>query len=103
MRTDRGSKKTGTTAKGSGTSSGQSLAEAVAESQPTDAKPVITGELPIVGAEKPTARLEAPIPGVDAAGKSHDKAHLQAERGYMPQHGKKSQPQPRWNLPRRQG
>ncbi len=103
MRTDRGSKKTGTTAKGSGTSSGQSLAEAVAESQPTDAKPVITGELPIVGAEKPAARLEAPIPGVEAAGKSHDKAHLQAERGYMPQHGKKSQPQPRWNLPRRQG
>ncbi len=96
------SKKTGTTAKGSGTSSGRSLAEAVADSQPTDAKPVITGELPIVGAEKPTARLEAPIPGVDAAVKSHDKAHLQAERGYMPQHGKKSQPQPRWNLPRRQ-
>lgn len=99
MRTDRGSKKTGTTAKGSGTSSGQSLAE----SQPTEAKPVITGELPIVGAEKQAARLEAPIPGVDAASKSHDKAHLQAERGYMPQHGKKSQPQPRWNLPRRQG
>ncbi|QPR39094.1 23S rRNA (adenine-N6)-dimethyltransferase [Brevibacterium casei CIP 102111] len=69
----------------------------------TKDKPVITGELPIVGVEKPAARLEAPIPGVDTSAKSHDKAHLQAERGYMPQHGKKSQPQPRWNLPRRQG
>lgn len=81
----------------------RSLAEAVAESAPiTGSQPVITGEIPIVGAEAP-ARLEAPIPGADTSAKSHDKAHLQAERGYMPQHGKRSQPQPRWNLPRRQG
>ena len=68
-------------------------------------KPVITGELPIVGADQSAKKLEAPIPGVDpdAKAKSHDKGHMQAERGFMPQHGKKSQPQPRWNLPRRQG
>ena len=66
-------------------------------------KPVITGELPIVGADQVAKKLEAPIPGVDpdVKPKSHDKGHLQAERGFMPQHGKKSQPQPRWNLPRR--
>ncbi|MBE8147241.1 hypothetical protein IOD13_18485 [Brevibacterium casei] len=46
---------------------------------------------------RPRSRESTPRP------KSHDKAHLQAERGYMPQHGKKSQPRPRWNLPRRQG
>ncbi|MDN6745468.1 MAG: 23S ribosomal RNA methyltransferase Erm [Brevibacterium sp.] len=71
---------------------------------PTSAeKPVITGEIPIVGAEQAAKKLEAPIPGVDpeAKAKSHDKGHLQAERGFMPQHAKKSQPQPRWNLPRR--
>ncbi|AOP52102.1 23S rRNA N-6-methyltransferase ErmCX [Brevibacterium aurantiacum] len=68
-------------------------------------KPVITGELPIVGAEQAAKKLEAPIPGVDpeAKVKSHDKGQLQAERGFMPQHAKLSQPQPRWNLPRRRG
>ncbi|PCC18578.1 hypothetical protein CIK79_09920 [Brevibacterium aurantiacum] len=68
-------------------------------------KPVITGEIPIVGADQAAKKLEAQIPGVDpeAKTKSHDKGHLQAERGFMPQHGKPSQPQPRWNLPRRQG
>lgn len=68
-------------------------------------KPVITGEIPIVGVDQANKKLEAQIPGLDgdATTKSHDKGHLQAERGYMPQHGKPSQPQPRWNLPRRQG
>ncbi|GAA1855203.1 hypothetical protein GCM10009813_15670 [Brevibacterium marinum] len=67
--------------------------------------PVITGEVPIIGAEQANKKLEAQIPGLDAdvKAKSHDKGHLQAERGYMPQHGKPSQPQPRWNLPRRRG
>ncbi|PCC52550.1 hypothetical protein CIK59_15750 [Brevibacterium aurantiacum] len=66
---------------------------------------MITGELPIVGAEQAAKKLEAPIPGVDpeAKVKSHDKGQLQAERGFMPQHAKLSQPQPRWNLPRRRG
>lgn len=66
-------------------------------------KPVITGEFPIVGADQIAKKLEAQIPGVEpeVTTKSHDKGHLQAERGFMPQHGKKSQPQPRWNLPRR--
>lgn len=68
-------------------------------------KPVITGEMPIIGADQANKKLEAQIPGLDAdaTSKSHDKGHPQAERGYMPQHGKPSQPQPRWNLPRRQG
>lgn len=65
-------------------------------------KPVITGELPIIGAEASTAKLQATIPGAnDATTKSHDKGHLQAERGFMNQHQKPQQPQPRWNLPRR--
>lgn len=63
-------------------------------------KPVVTGEIPIVGVETPAKGLGAPLQGLDAKSKSHDKAHLQAERGFMPQH-KKAQPQPRWNLPRR--
>jgi 23S rRNA (adenine-N6)-dimethyltransferase len=64
-------------------------------------KPVITGELPIIGAEQATEKLQASIPGADPKGKSHDKGHLQAERGFMNQHQKPQQPQPRWNLPRR--
>lgn len=62
-----------------------------------------TGEIPIVGAGQANKKLEAQIPGFDddAKAKSHDKGHMQAERGFMPQHGKPSQPQPRWNLPRR--
>ena len=68
-------------------------------------KPVITGEIPIVGIDRAAKKLEAQIPGLetDAKAKAHDKGHLQAERGFMPQHSKKGQPQPRWNLPRRQG
>ncbi|RBP62251.1 16S rRNA A1518/A1519 N6-dimethyltransferase RsmA/KsgA/DIM1 with predicted DNA glycosylase/AP lyase activity [Brevibacterium sanguinis] len=64
-------------------------------------KPVITGEIPIIGAEAAKA-LHAPLPGGDAKAKGHDKAHPGAERGFRPQH-RKAQPQPRWNLPRRQG
>jgi 23S rRNA (adenine-N6)-dimethyltransferase len=64
-------------------------------------KPVITGEMPIVGAEKATEKLQASIPGADLKGKSHDKGNLQAERGFMKQHQKPQQPQPKWNLPRR--
>ena len=65
--------------------------------------PLITGEMPIVGAgAKPaTEKLQASIPGADPKAKSHDKGHLQAERGFMNQHQKPQQPQPRWNLPRR--
>nr|WP_166828159.1 23S ribosomal RNA methyltransferase Erm [Brevibacterium limosum] len=63
--------------------------------------PLITGELPIVGAKPATEKLQAPIPGADPKAKSHDKGHLQAERGFMNQHQKPQQPQPRWNLPRR--
>ena len=66
-------------------------------------KPVITGELPIIGAEQATEKLQASIPGASAKGKSHDKGNLQAERGFMNQHRKPQQPQPRWNLPRRRG
>lgn len=66
-------------------------------------KPVITGEMPIVGAEESVEKLKAPIPGLDAKAKGHDKGKLQTERGFMPQHQKPQQPQPRWNLPRRQG
>ncbi|MCD1287715.1 MULTISPECIES: 23S ribosomal RNA methyltransferase Erm [unclassified Brevibacterium] len=66
-------------------------------------KPVITGELPIIGAEESVEKLTAPIPGLDAKAKGRDKGNLQAERGFMPQHQKPQQPQPRWNLPRRQG
>lgn len=65
-------------------------------------KPVITGELPFIGAEASTAKLQATILGAsDAKAKSHDKGHQQAERGFMNQHQKPQQPQPRWNLPRR--
>lgn len=64
-------------------------------------KPVITGELPIVGAEQAAEKLQASIPGADPKAKSHDKGHLQAERGFMNQHQKPQKPQPRWNLPRR--
>ena len=64
-------------------------------------KPLITGELPIIGAEQATEKLQASIPGADPKAKSHDKGHLQAERGFMNQHQKPQQPQPRWNLPRR--
>jgi 23S rRNA (adenine-N6)-dimethyltransferase len=64
-------------------------------------KPLITGEMPIVGAQKATEKLQASIPGADPKAKSHDKGHLQAERGFMNQHQKPQQPQPRWNLPRR--
>src|SRR5699024_12284548 len=66
-------------------------------------KPVITGELPIVGAEQATEKLQASIPGASPKAKSHDKGNLQAERGFMNQHQKPQQPQPKWNLPRRQG
>ncbi len=65
-------------------------------------KPVITGEIPIVGADPAAKGLHAPLPGLEAKPTGHDKAHLNAERGFRPQH-KKAQPQPRWNLPRRQG
>lgn len=71
------------------------IAEAAAE------KPVITGEMPIIGAEQATEKLQASIPGADPKAKSHDKGHLQAERGFMNQHQKPQKPQPRWNLPRR--
>ena len=64
-------------------------------------KPLITGEMPIVGAQKATEKLQASIPGAGPKAKSHDKGHLQAERGFMNQHQKPQQPQPRWNLPRR--
>lgn len=66
-------------------------------------KPVINGEISIVGADQAAKKLEAQIPGFDddAKPKSHDKGHMQAERGFMAQHGKPSQPHPRWNLPRR--
>ncbi|SDR75909.1 23S rRNA (adenine-N6)-dimethyltransferase [Brevibacterium siliguriense] len=63
--------------------------------------PLITGEMPIVGAKPATEKLQASIPGTDPKAKSHDKGHLQAERGFMNQHQKPQQPQPRWNLPRR--
>lgn len=63
--------------------------------------PLITGEMPIVGAKPATEKLQASIPGADPKAKSHDKGHLQAERGFMNQHQKPQQPQPRWNLPRR--
>ena len=66
-------------------------------------KPVITGELPIVGAEQATEKLQASIPDASPKAKSHDKGNLQAERGFMNQHQKPQQPQPKWNLPRRQG
>ncbi|WP_205749941.1 hypothetical protein [Brevibacterium sp. S22] len=62
---------------------------------------MITGELPIVGATPAAEKLQASIPGADPKAKSHDKGHLQAERGFMNQHQKPQQPQPRWNLPRR--
>lgn len=65
-------------------------------------KPVITGEIPIVGADAAAKGVHAPVPGLGATAKSHDKAHSNPERGFTPQH-KKAQPQPRWNLPRRQG
>ena len=64
---------------------------------------MITGELPIVGAEQATEKLQASIPGASPKAKSHDKGNLQAERGFMNQHQKPQQPQPKWNLPRRQG
>ncbi|MGO3065747.1 MAG: hypothetical protein ACTIID_14760 [Brevibacterium linens] len=73
----------------------------ITEAAPTPEKPVITGEMPIVGAQKATEKLQASIPGADPKAKSHDKGHLQAERGFMNQHQKPQQPQPRWNLPRR--
>lgn len=82
MRNDKGSKR-------------NPITEAAAE------KPVITGEMPIIGAEQATEKLQAFIPGADPKAKSHDKGHLQAERGFMNQHQKPQQPQPRWNLPRR--
>ncbi|AZT99555.1 23S ribosomal RNA methyltransferase Erm [Brevibacterium linens] len=63
--------------------------------------PLITGAMPIVGSKPATEKLQAPIPGTDPKAKSHDKGHLQAERGFMNQHQKPQQPQPRWNLPRR--
>ncbi len=63
--------------------------------------PLITGEMPIVGSKPATEKLQAPFPGTDPKAKSHDKGHLQAERGFMSQHQKPQQPQPRWNLPRR--
>ena len=90
MRNDKGSKNPTVTA---GTGEIPVIAE----------KPVITGELPIVGVDQAAKKLEAQIPGFDddAKLKSHDKGHMQAERGFMPQHGRSSQPQPRWNLPRR--
>ena len=75
------------------------LCHPVTEAAPE--KPVITGEMPIVGAQKATEKLQASIPGADPKAKSHDKGHLQAERGFMNQHQKPQQPQPRWNLPRR--
>ncbi|UVI36487.1 23S ribosomal RNA methyltransferase Erm [Brevibacterium spongiae] len=71
------------------------ITEAAAE------KPLITGELPIIDATPATEKLQASIPGADPKAKSHDKGHLQAERGFMNQHQKPQQPQPRWNLPRR--
>nr|WP_209373424.1 23S ribosomal RNA methyltransferase Erm [Brevibacterium renqingii] len=64
-------------------------------------RPVITGELPIVGAEQAAEKLQASIPGASPKSRSHDKGRLQAERGFMNQHQKPQQPQPRWNLPRR--
>lgn len=72
----------------------------------TSGLPITTGELPTVTGELPavidTSAKGLTLPKTDIGGKvkSHDKAHLQAERGFMNQH-KKSQPQPRWNLPRR--
>lgn len=76
---------------------------AVAGADAAAEKPVITGELPIVGAEQATEKLQASIPGTSPTAKSHDKGNLQAERGFMNQHRKPQQPQPRWNLPRRRG
>ena len=74
-----------------------------AEVSTTTEKSVATGPIPTIGADQAAKKLEAQIPGLDtdATAKSHDKGHLQAERGFMPQHGKASQPQSRWNLPRR--
>lgn len=66
-------------------------------------KPVTTAEIPIIGADIAAKKVEAPIPGIDPKVKAHHKGHLPDDRGGAPQRQKGKQPQPRWNLPRRQG